>query len=316
MKKTLVRMIWAAGALLVFSAINAAAAAAPTNFCRMTAEASLRSCQAGAQSDRWLAMAKCDNVSNAADRRACLQQAQADLKDALQSCDEQNDARDGVCRQLGGAPYDPVINPANFIHPDDFPAHANPYFPLTPGTTMIYESSSEHNEVFVTGNTRTILGATCREVRDTVKLIATGELTEDTLDWFCQDTAGSVWYFGENTKQLEGGLVVGLEGAWTGGVDGAKPGFAMKAHPAVGDVYRQEFSPGVAEDIGEVLSLTETVHVPYNGGTTFTNCLKTKDTTPLDPGAVENKFYCPGVGLVLEIDPSTGERLELIAITP
>jgi hypothetical protein len=317
MKKTLLAAIANAGAFLVFYLVGiGTAAAAPTNFCRLTADASQRSCQAGAQSDRWLAVAKCDNVSDAAERKDCQQQAQADLKDALQSCDDQQNARNAVCKQIGGAPYDPVINPANFIHPDDFPAHANPFFPLTPGTTMIYESSTEHNEVFVTGNTRTILGATCREVRDTVKLIATGELIEDTLDWFCQDTDGNVWYFGENAKQLEGGLIVGLEGSWTGGVDGAKPGFAMKAHPAVGDVYRQEFLPEVAEDIGEVLSLTESVTVPYNGGTTFTNCLKTKDTTPLEPDVVEFKVYCPGIGFVVEFAPSTGERSELIAITP
>ena len=316
MKKTLVEAIWAAGVLLVFSAINTAAVPAATNFCRLTTAASLSSCQAGAQSDRWLALAKCDNVSDAAERKDCQQQAQSDLKDALQSCNDQRDARNAVCKQLGGAPYDPVINPANFIHPDDFPAHPNQYFPLTPGTTFTYESPTEINKVIVTNNTRTILGAICREVHDTVNLVATGELTEDTLDWFCQDVDGNDWYFGENTKQLEGGLVVGLEGAWTAGVDGAKPGIVMKAHPAIGDVYRQEFSPGVAEDIAEVVSLTETVTVPYNGGTTFTNCLKTKETTPLDPEDVEYKFYCPGIGFVLAIDANTGVRQELTAITP
>ena len=307
------KAILAAGALLLVSAVIAAAAAGATNFCLLASQASVRSCQAGAQSDRWIAIAKCDNVANAADRKDCMKQAQDDLKDALKSCGEQNNARDAVCKQLGAAPYDPVINPANFIHPDDFPAHPNPFFPLTPGTTMIYESSTEHNEVFVTGNTRVILGATCREVRDTVKLIATDELIEDTLDWFCQDVDGNDWYFGENAKQLEGGLIVGLEGSWTAGVDGAKPGFAMKANPAVGDVYRQEYLPGVAEDMGEVVSLTESVTVPFGS---FTNCLKTKDTSPLDPGVVEFKVYCPGIGLVLELDPSTGERLVLIGKTP
>jgi hypothetical protein len=64
----------------------------------------------------------------------------------------------------------------------------------------------------------------------------------------------------------------------------------MKASPAVGEVYRQEFLLGVAEDIGEVLSLRETVRVPYNGGTKFTNCLKTEDTTPLAPESLERKF--------------------------
>lgn len=305
-----------AGALLLFNFVPPASAKAPTNFCLLSSGAELNSCQTGAQSDRWIALAKCDNISSPGQRKVCQQQADADLQDAQGECDAQKAARDAACTQLGGAPYDPVINPAKFIHPDDFPNHPNKYFPLTPGTTLIYESSTEHNEVFVTSNTRTILGATCREVHDTVKLKSSGDLTEDTLDWFCQDTDGNVWYFGENAKQIEDGLIVGVEGSWTAGVDGAKPGIAMKAHPAVGDVYRQEFLPGVAEDMGEVVSLTESVTVPYNGGTTFTNCLKTKDTTPLEPDVVEFKFYCPGIGFVLELDPSTGERSELIAITP
>ena len=301
----------AAGALLVVNAVIVAAAARPTNFCLLASEASERSCQASAQSDQWIAIAKCDNVANAAERKACIKQAQEDLRDALRSCDEQNDARDAVCGQLGGAPYDPVIDPANFSA-----TITNQFLPLTPGTTFVYESPTEINEVVVTNKTKQILGADCREVHDTVKLKGSGELIEDTLDWFCQDTAGNVWYFGENSKQLAGGLIVGVEGSWTAGVDGAKPGIAMKALPAVGNVYRQEFSPGVAEDMGEVLSLTETVTVHYNGGTTFTNCVKTRDTTPLDPESLEHKFYCPGIGLVLTIDVNTGEREELTAKTP
>jgi hypothetical protein len=300
----------AAVALFVFNSVNAAAAAAgPTNFCRLTTENALRSCQTGAQSDHWLALAKCDNVSDTAERMDCQKQAQADLKDALQSCNDQRGARNAVCTQLGGAPYDPVIDPLDFSV-----TITNQYLPMTPGHTFVYESPTERNEVVVTGNTRTILGTDCLEVHDTVKLKASGELTEDTLDWFCQDTAGNVWYFGENTKQLEGGLVVGLEGAWTGGVDGAKPGIAMKASPAVGDVYRQEYLPGVAEDIGEVLSLTESVTLTNFG--TLSNCLKTKDTSPLEPGAIEHKFYCPGIGVVRTIDLITGETSDLISKTP
>ena len=59
----------------------------------------------------------------------------------------------------------------------------------------------------VTSNTVVILGVTCLEVHDTVTL--NGDLTEDTLDWFAQDSASNVWYFGENAKQLSGGLVFG-----------------------------------------------------------------------------------------------------------
>src|SRR6185369_9184112 len=116
--------------------------------------------------------------------------------------------------------------------------------PLVPGTTFVYEGQTAdgfgHDEFAVTHNTKVILGVTCVEVHDVATL--DGDVVEDTLDWFAQDNAGNVWYFGENSKQLEDGLVVGVEGSWTAGIDGAKPGIVMEAAPAVGDVYRQEFS--------------------------------------------------------------------------
>ena len=286
------------------------AVSAKTNYCQKTSQAALQSCRAGAQSDYSLALGKCDNFSDPAVAKACQEQALADRKDALATCSDQYDARQAVCQRLGRAPYDPPIDPANFVSTID-----NPYFPLTPGTTFIYEGQTaqglEHDEFFVTNNTKVILGVTCIEVRDTGRV--NGELTEDTLDWFAQDKDGNVWYFGENAKQIVGGLVVGVEGSWTAGVDGAKPGIIMKAHPAVGDFYRQEFSLGTAEDMAEVLSLTESVTVPYGS---FSNCLKTKETSPLEPDALENKFYAPGVGNVRTVDLVTGEILDLINIIP
>jgi hypothetical protein len=42
--------------------------------------------------------------------------------------------------------------------------------------------------------------------------------------------------------------------------------------------------------------------------------LQTRDYTPLDPDpdSEEHKYYAPGIGLIVEVKPSTGERLELI----
>jgi hypothetical protein len=111
---------------------------------------------------------------------------------------------------------------------------------------------------------------------------------------------------------LADGLIVGVEGTWTAGVDGAKPGIIMEAHNVVGDFYRQEFSLDTAEDLAEVQSLTESVKVPYGS---FKNCLKTLETTPLNLSDVSNKLYCPGIGEVLTQDLPDGERLELVKIT-
>ena len=195
------------------------------------------------------------------------------------------------------------------------PRSDNPYFPLIPGTIYHYETQTdeglETDDFYVTHSTKVINGVTVRVIRDVVRL--EGEVTEFTFDWFAQDDAGNVWYFGEDSRTIEDGKVVSTEGSWMAGRDGAQPGIVMEAHPQVGDKYQEENAPGVAQDRAEVLSLTESVQVPFGS---FTNCLKTRNTTPLEPDVIEEKYYCLGVGSVKEIDvaPDPGTT-RLISIT-
>jgi hypothetical protein len=202
------------------------------------------------------------------------------------------------------APFLPDFSSATFV--PGAPIN-NPFFPLVPGTVYSYVgqrqqdsgTATETNTVFVTPETKTILGVPSRTVIDDVRVV--GVLTEHTLDYFAQDTAGNVWYMGEFATEFlfdEQGNVTGTshEGSWQAGADGAQPGFVMEASPAVGDQYRQEFSPGVAEDQAQVLSLTADVTVPFGH---FTNALQTLESTALEPGAFEYKFYARGIGNVL-----------------
>jgi hypothetical protein len=188
----------------------------------------------------------------------------------------------------------------------------NPYFTLIPGTTFTYqtktEDGTEKDMVIVTNETKEILGITTTVVWDRVWLDE--ELTEETFDWHAQDKQGNVWYMGEDSKEYENGKVVSTEGSWEAGVDGAKPGIIMEANPQVGDSYRQEYYPGHAEDAAKVVSLNETVKVPFG---TFTNCLQTKDVSLLEPTQDEDKYYCTSVGgVTLEVANDSGERTELI----
>ena len=267
----LTRALWAGGVLVALGLVSAGAVAAGVDFCSETARDVGHACRKGASSDFSLALGKCANLSDPAMRSQCQKQAAADQNEAIKTCKDQYDARQAECERLGDAPYDPVIDPANF---STSTLIDNPYFPLKPGTTFIYEGPTadglEHRELSVTHKTKVILGVTCVEVHDLVKI--NGKITEDTIDWFAQATDGNVWYFGENSKQVADGLIVGLEGTWTGGIDGAKPGIIMEAHNAVGDFYRQEFSLDTAEDLAEVQSLSESVTVPYGS---FNHCLKT-----------------------------------------
>ena len=218
-----------------------------------------------------------------------------------------NDIAETVIEVPPASGYDPQIDAADFTT-----EITNQYFTLAPGTTHIYElktdEETERIEVQVTNETREVMGVETVVVWDRVWL--DGELIEDTKDWFAQDSEGSVWYFGEESKDMEGGVVVSTAGSWEAGVDGAKPGIVMMALPKVGDAYRQEYYEGEAEDLGEVLALGERIEVPLGS---YDDCLKTKDWNPLEPDAIENKYYCPAVGFVaLEVDIDSGDRVELI----
>jgi len=299
----------AVAALLACNLVgHALAATDAVNACQQTAKDVLAGCQGSAQSDYQVAIGKCVNVSDQTARKACQKQAAADLDDALQTCKGGFGVRKETCDKLGPAPYDPVIDPKNFVAKID-----NPFFPLVPGTTFIYEGQTSEGlmrDVFeVTHTTRVIDGVTCTEIHDSVFI--DGELTEDTLDWFAQDKDGNVWYFGENTAELEDGLISTIDGSFMAGVENDKPGIVMKAQPAVGDFYRQEFSLANAEDEAETVGLNASVTVPYGS---FQHCLRSEETTPLEPEALEAKFYASGIGNVLTVDEETGGRCELVQI--
>jgi hypothetical protein len=174
----------------------------------------------------------------------------------------------------------------------------NRYLPMIPGSVYIYrgkeDGEEQRNVVEVTHETKTILGVKTVVVRDTV-MGPNGALIELTLDWFAQDTAGNVWYFGEDSKDYEHGQVVSTEGSWEAGVAGAQAGIIMKAQPLVGDAYSQECAPGVAEDAAEVRGLKAKAKTPYGN---FSQTLRTRETNPLEPGVAEDKFYAPCVGMV------------------
>src|SRR5215470_10872990 len=198
--------------------------------------------------------------------------------------------------------YNPVISTADFTNSTSL---TNPYFQYQAGKKYIYEGQTEdgfeHTEDMLLTETKQIMGITCIVVIDSVWL--DGKLHEETHDWYAQDNSGNVWYFGEEVNSYNpDGSLKDHEGAWEAGVGGAKPGYAMLANPQLGNKYRQEYYFNVAEDVAEVIELGLTVTVPYG---TFQNCIKTKETTDLEPDVIGYKFYAPGIGQVAEQEGSS-----------
>jgi len=194
-----------------------------------------------------------------------------------------------------GSSYHPTIRPADFG-----PDVTNPFFPLPVGRTYVYTGVEEGQHsvdiVVPSARTRVVDQVTTRIVED--RLYLDGVLAERTSDYYAQDRCGNVWYFGEDTAELDAhGHVVSTEGSFHAGVDGAQPGVFMQAHPQLGRVFRQEWYAGQAEDRFWAVQRGAHVSVPFG---TFDSALKTEERTALEPGVLDAKFYVRGVGEVSE----------------
>jgi len=209
-----------------------------------------------------------------------------------------------------GRSYQPHINPANFS-----PNVTNKFFPLTPGKTLVYTGTKDGRKaldlVVTTSRTRVIDRVTTRVVED--RLYLNNVLEERTSDYYAQDRCGNVWYFGEDTAELDRhGNVVSTEGSFHAGVDGAQPGVFMQAHPQVGRRFRQEWYQGHAEDVFKVISRSAAVTVPYGS---FRHALRTEETNALEPDVLDNKYYVKGIGEVAELSvKGPREALKLVEI--
>ena len=239
-----------------------------------------------------------------------------------------------------GGLVDLDFDTANFSDPRNID---NPYWPLMPGTVFTYFSETddgcEWNVVDITKDTGTsIAGVDVVVVLDLEWLdeseecavgdynpadydpsdplnednFPPGDLTEFTLDWYAQDDGGNIWYLGEDTLSFDWDECEGTtinfppfgegcpDGSFEAGVDDAEAGIVMLAEPSKGDRYQQEYYEDIAEDWGKVLNFVLVDDI---------ECLKTKEWTPLEPGAIEHKYYCPGEGLVLIEATSGGPKI-------
>ena len=292
--------------------------------CSSAAVSLRQACAVDVMDDLFEADAICTDILDDDDRADCQSVAQEDTAENKVECDTVFDARLALCGDLNDTAHQPLFGPdfaANFVDPLEIgnTVAVNPWFPLETGNRWLYEGDGETIEVAVTDEVKLIDGVSCVVVVDTAS--EDGVIVEITRDWFAQDTVGNVWYCGEIAMNLEvfdgdnpdDPELVDIEGSWKAGRDGAEAGILLPFDPQVGVVVRQEVSYGEAEDVIEILAVDASEAAP--GGACTGDCLRTRDFTPLDAEANENKYYAAGIGLIVEVDMNTGDRVELIEFT-
>ena len=318
-RRTRSAMVVAAG---VFLSVAATAARADgwqdqQEACYQTTDTMRVACAADAVDDLYIGYANCINSD---DPWECRRDARGDYREAKAECRDQAESRDDLCDRLPDAgPYIADLDPADFS--GGCPA-GNAWYPLVPGTVTTFVNETEGEEetiiVQVTDETREIEGIDAIVVRDTVyeglpdmNGEPTGDRTEDTDDYYAIANNCDVWYLGELSQSFEDGYLESLEGSFLAGVDDAQAGIVMLASPMVGDVYRQEFALGDAEDAAEVLSLAADIYDEEGELVEFDDdafncdggCLKTEDFIGNVADDVEHKFYKQGIGVVAEQTP-------------
>ena len=190
----------------------------------------------------------------------------------------------------------------------------NPWHPLWPGYSLLLEGDEEDDgetvtitvQVTVLADTERVDGVLTRVLEE--REWEDGELVEVSRNFVaaCRET-GDLWYFGEDVDDYEDGEVVGHDGAWRAGEDGALAGILMPGNPLNGARYFQEQAPDAdALDQAEVVSRDGVMTVPAG---TFARVLHVVDTTPLEPGVADDKYYAYGWGLIKDAEA------ELVAVT-
>jgi hypothetical protein len=133
-------------------------------------------------------------------------------------------------------------------------------------------------------------------VDDNVTDLKAGQVIERTVDYFAEDEAGNVYYFGEDVSEYKNGKLANHEGQWRLGRDTQTPGALMPADPKLGNSFQSEDVKGITKEVDHVVATGRTAQI---GGHTYRNVMKVRENAG-PPPEVEYKTYSPGTGVITE----------------
>lgn len=186
----------------------------------------------------------------------------------------------------------------NFVDPR---IGSNRWLPLKPGmqwvkdgTTLVGNRKVPHKVITtVTDVIRVINGVKAVAVFD--HSVDSGQVVQQSLDWFAQDKSGSIWDVGAVTEEYEAGRFVTVNEAWVAGIDGARAGILMPTNPTASTPpWAIAQPPKTDGDAAAFLRMQKKECVPFG---CFNNVLVIEEGKK---SALNNeyKYYAYGVGQI------------------
>lgn len=190
------------------------------------------------------------------------------------------------------------FDPANFGDPA---RGANPYLPIRPGTQSVRVGTTEVGGRAVPHQVTTTITDVYRVINGVKAVLMLdhevdgGQVTQESLDYVAEDKDGNVWLLGGYTEEYEGGRFVAALDSWVQGVNGAKAGILVQAHPKVSTPLYAVARPDKAEgDVAEVIKVGTKHCVPFD---CYSDVLVVREGKASAPDN-EFKYYAHDVGQI------------------
>jgi hypothetical protein len=313
---------------VTFIAAALSGEAVAQNFCFQTAEFLNGACRDEVESAFLVSRATCVNISDRGERSLCEREGRTARTRGRRICQLQRQLRRDTCDLVGQDRFDPIFDPADFE--TNFSTSRNDFFPLAIGNRSRFEDEEDRvRTVEVLGETRLVGGVTCVVVDE--RLFLDGVLFEENLGSFAQATNGAVFRCGRQVRgfaSFEGDVpgtpeLVRTEGSFRAGRNRAKTRYrfsvgcgrrrrvlrVLRPRHRRGrrlEVLSTSFSFGDAGNLDRFVPRRLADLLCAAG-----DCVVTRRFSLLAPRIETLRFFARGVGMFLEVNPESGETLQL-----